>query len=230
MVLCLVKIKPWRSNFYSKSLDSKKSTTELTFYEMYFVDTAHFPHTNEEIILYSVDRKKSRSYYTDDNGKIEVMLPCGMWGVNAKKLGIKKKLDFHSMPCVKRTKDKIKDYRHIYLYNWDEKIKLNILFETNKSSIKSESYPQLDNVVSYLNRKKEEKIEIIGHTDNVGNSKSNLALSKQRAEAIKKYLVSKGVSSDRIQTLGKGGSEPIADNNSEKGRAKNRRTEIRVIN
>ena len=73
------------------------------------------------------------------------------------------------------------------------------------------------------------KIELAGHTDSDGSAESNLKLSQDRAAAVKAYLVSKGISASRIQTVGYGESRPVAQNSSEAGRAKNRRTEVRVI-
>lgn len=70
---------------------------------------------------------------------------------------------------------------------------------------------------------------ITGHTDNAGSEKDNLALGKMRAEAIKKYLISKGIAADRIHTDSKGESMPVADNDTPEGRQKNRRTEIETI-
>ena len=73
------------------------------------------------------------------------------------------------------------------------------------------------------------RIELVGHTDNIGSDASNLTIGMKRAETIKKYLVSKGVSADKISTDSKGESQPVADNSTEEGRAKNRRTELTII-
>jgi OOP family OmpA-OmpF porin len=72
-------------------------------------------------------------------------------------------------------------------------------------------------------------VALKGHTDNVGNAAKNTQLSKQRAEAVKNYLVSKGVSASVIQTYGFGSTQPIATNNTPEGRAQNRRVEIEVF-
>ncbi len=72
-------------------------------------------------------------------------------------------------------------------------------------------------------------IEIQGHTDNVGNEETNLKLSQERAEEVKKYLVLKGISAGRISAKGFGSSRPIADNSDENGRSKNRRTGLKVL-
>ncbi len=80
-----------------------------------------------------------------------------------------------------------------------------------------------------MNLKPNLVIEIGGHTDNVGDDKSNELLSQRRAESVKQYLVKKGVKPERVQTKGYGESMPIADNDSEEGRQKNRRTELKVV-
>lgn len=104
----------------------------------------------------------------------------------------------------------------------------DINFETGKSNLKATSFKQLDKLALLMERKPELTIQIIGHTDNVGNDAANLQLSKERAASVKKHIVSKGISASRIETDGKGASEPIADNSTDKGKAQNRRTEIRV--
>lgn len=223
------KTKIWKNNHYNKHIEHRYSTVELTFHEIYFVDTTLIPHQNEEIILYSVDRKKSKTYFTDSVGKIEVMLPPGIWNVYVKKLGIKKELPMFAMGWKKKTKESLVDYRDVYLYNWEETIALNILFEPGKSTIQAKSHHQLDELYEYLHRHPEIRIEIIGHTDNTGNADANLKLSKARADAIKKYLTDKGIASTRLETDGKGDTKPIADNTTEEGKANNRRTEIREL-
>jgi outer membrane protein OmpA-like peptidoglycan-associated protein len=105
----------------------------------------------------------------------------------------------------------------------------NLLFDTGKSRIRPESYAMLDELVDYLKRKEKIKIRLEGHTDNVGSEESNLRLSEQRAEAVKNYLIEKGISGDRLKAKGFGAVKPIAENSSPEGRAKNRRTEVHLI-
>jgi OOP family OmpA-OmpF porin len=92
-----------------------------------------------------------------------------------------------------------------------------------------EAQARLDDLVSKLQGVNLEVIIVVGHTDNVGSTAANQRLSLQRAEAVKKYLVSKGIEPNRIYTEGKGPSQPIADNRTPEGRAKNRRVEIEVV-
>ena len=105
----------------------------------------------------------------------------------------------------------------------------NIFFETAKATLKDESKTELNKLVELLTKNPTIKIEIGGHTDNVGVDAENLKLSDARAVAVKNYLTANGISADRLSTKGYGETQPIADNNTEVGRAKNRRTEFKVI-
>jgi outer membrane protein OmpA-like peptidoglycan-associated protein len=73
------------------------------------------------------------------------------------------------------------------------------------------------------------RIEVGGHTDNIGNDLSNLTLSEQRAKSVMNYLIEKGITATRIEAKGFGKSKPVADNSTEAGRSKNRRTEFKVL-
>lgn len=104
----------------------------------------------------------------------------------------------------------------------------NVFFGTNETALKSASIVELDKVVSLLKENPEVKILITGHTDNVGKPEDNLKLSEGRALSVVNYLISKGISKDRLAHKGFGASKPIASNDTEEGRAKNRRTELEV--
>ena len=105
----------------------------------------------------------------------------------------------------------------------------NLEFETAKDIIKEESKPSLDELAAVLLKKTTWKLEIAGHTDNVGDDDKNMVLSKKRAESLKSYLVSKGVEATRLNTLFFGETKPIADNNTPEGRKKNRRVEMKIV-
>jgi outer membrane protein OmpA-like peptidoglycan-associated protein len=104
-----------------------------------------------------------------------------------------------------------------------------ILFETNKATLVSSSYPLLDSLVSIINNNPEYYITVDGHTDNSGNPQSNMILSQERAEAIKDYLLKKEIAPERVIAKGYGETKPIVDNMTAESRAKNRRTEINLI-
>jgi OOP family OmpA-OmpF porin len=102
-------------------------------------------------------------------------------------------------------------------------------FDVNKSKLKPEASAKLDDLVSKVKGINLEVIIAVGHTDSDGSDKLNDKLSVARAEAVKKYLVSKGIEQNRVYTEGKGKRAPVADNKTKEGKAKNRRVEIEVV-
>jgi len=102
-------------------------------------------------------------------------------------------------------------------------------FDFDKSVLKPEGKAKLDDLVSKVKGINLEVIIAVGHTDSVGSDAYNQKLSVRRAEAVKAYLVSKGIEKNRVYTEGKGEKQPVADNKTAAGRAKNRRVEIEVV-
>ncbi|MBN1298001.1 OmpA family protein [bacterium] len=101
-----------------------------------------------------------------------------------------------------------------------------IRFDFNAAAIRPESLPILDEVVALLSSEPAWTLTIEGHTDSIGSDNRNLDLSRQRADAVKAYLQSKGIGGNRLKTEGYGESRPVAENNTELGRAQNRRVEL----
>ncbi len=102
-------------------------------------------------------------------------------------------------------------------------------FDFDKSVLKPEGRAKLDDLVSKIRDVNLEVIIAVGHTDSVGTDAYNQRLSVRRAEAVKAYLVTKGIERNRVYTEGKGEKQPVADNRTAAGRAKNRRVEIEVV-
>jgi OmpA-OmpF porin, OOP family len=102
-------------------------------------------------------------------------------------------------------------------------------FDFDKSVLKPEGRAKLDDLVGKMSGLNLEVIIAVGHTDAVGTDTYNQKLSIRRSEAVKSYLVSKGVEKNRVYTEGKGEKQPVADNKTSEGRAKNRRVEIEVV-
>ncbi len=105
----------------------------------------------------------------------------------------------------------------------------HLIFAQGKAVIDPKSFSELDEVVAMLKENPKMEIQLEGHTDNRGNAEANLKLSQSRVDAVKKYMVSKGVGKDRIKTKAFGGSKAIATEDTEEARAKNRRVEMRVL-
>jgi outer membrane protein OmpA-like peptidoglycan-associated protein len=102
-------------------------------------------------------------------------------------------------------------------------------FEFDSARLTHESYSKLDRVAASLRAHPKVRVEISGHTDEMGTPEYNMTLSRQRAEAVRDYLMSKGVSGSRLEAKGYGETEPLAPNTSEEGRSKNRRVELKRL-
>jgi len=105
----------------------------------------------------------------------------------------------------------------------------DVLFDFDKSVIKPEGRSKLDELAGKVKGINLEVVIAIGHADSIGSDEYNQRLSVRRAEAVKAYMVSKGLEANRVYTEGKGEKQPVASNKTAEGRAKNRRTEIEVI-
>lgn len=103
-----------------------------------------------------------------------------------------------------------------------------IFFETGKSTLKEESFQQLNNVIEFMKVNPTLKLEISGHTDNVGGLTANIKLSEARAKAVVEYMVKNGIDKSRLQFKGYGPNQPVAPNNTNDGRAQNRRVEFKI--
>lgn len=105
----------------------------------------------------------------------------------------------------------------------------NVFFDFNKATLRKKSEKELDKLVNILKRHDNLKIKVVGHTDDVGSKSYNQKLSEDRAKAVVEYLINKGVEENKLKYSGKGESEPIASNETEKGRQLNRRTSFEVL-
>jgi outer membrane protein OmpA-like peptidoglycan-associated protein len=105
----------------------------------------------------------------------------------------------------------------------------NVNFDIGKASLRPSSNKSLNELVEVMKLKKSLVIEIGGHTDNTGNSEKNLRLSEERAKAVRDYLIKHGIDAKRVIAKGYGDTKPIASNDTEEGRKRNRRTEIVIL-
>lgn len=105
----------------------------------------------------------------------------------------------------------------------------NVFFETNKFNLKDESKTELNKLVEFLKNNSSLKIELSGHTDNVGDRKLNQVLSENRAKSVSEYLISNGIAKERLTYKGYGDTKPVVVNDSDEHRQMNRRTEFKVV-
>ena len=164
------------------------------------------------------------------NGEYKIVLPYGQnYGFSAAANGFMAVSDNMDLTTISTYQEINRD---LYLVPIEigEVVRLNnIFFETGKSELKSESFPELDRVVKYMLDNPSMEIEMSGHTDNVGADAANMALSNDRAIAVKTYILSKGITENRIAAKGYGETKPVATNDTDEGRQLNRRVEFTVL-
>ena len=163
------------------------------------------------------------------NGKFEILIPDGdTYTIQLKSVGDPETYQKLKLPKAEpgthiggELKIKYEPARSISLDH--------VYFDSNQSTLRAESYAELDELVEWLNLKPDIRIEIAGHTDDVGDDSYNLKLSQGRADAVRKYLISKGIAADRVVAKGYGETQPITSNSTDQDKQKNRRTEARII-
>ncbi len=187
---------------------------------------------NNEIVVFK-SRANTKEYQgmTDDKGKFSIRLPSGdtyeIFVLGFKDSTSKDVLEIPALKGNAYYKNPfVVDIQHLPAKSF---ILEDCNFETGKSTLLPEAYPIIDELVAYLNRKDDEKIELGGHTDNVGSAASNLKLSQDRANVVRDYLISKGIDAARVTAKGYGMTKPIANNKTAEGRAQNRRTEVKIL-
>ena len=163
-------------------------------------------------------------------GEYKIVLPYGNnYGFSANAKGfipVSENLDLTKIASYKVIT------RDLYLVpvKVGETVRLNnIFFDSGKSTLRAESYPELNRVVKLMNQNPALEIELAGHTDNEGADDLNLKLSGDRAAAVKAYIVSKGIPDARISAKGYGETKPVAGNNTEEGKQLNRRVEFTIL-
>jgi outer membrane protein OmpA-like peptidoglycan-associated protein len=171
-----------------------------------------------------------------NTGNFEIKLPAGeMYSVRAEANGYiseSQPLDLRNVTAEQIVPDFNFTLRPIQVVpiETDALITLNsIFFNFDKADLKPESFPELDRVVKLMNDQSSITIEIAGHTDSIGTEEYNQWLSQRRANTVQRYLVSKGIGTNRIKAIGFGELKPVATNKQEKnGRELNRRVEFKI--
>jgi outer membrane protein OmpA-like peptidoglycan-associated protein len=181
------------------------------------------------VILTDPAGKKYYTEETDAEGYAEVLVPVGKT-YDVVYLSLGRKDIAVSLPVADQPKQTVRRTlrykRYVAIKETEKGFRLdNVEFDTGKAKLRPDSLSRLDDVVEYLTYKKSARVEISGHTDNVGKPKSNKELSAKRANACRAYVMSKGIDGSRITAIGHGQDKPVAPNDTPENREKNRRIE-----
>ncbi len=163
-------------------------------------------------------------------GEYKIALPAGKnYGYHAAASGYLSVSENLELNDLKEYNELVKDLVLVPI-EIGESIELkNVFFVQSKAELRPESYPELDRLVKIMKDNPTIEIELSGHTDNRGAANANLELSEKRVDAVKDYLIKKGISIKRITGRGYGGSRPIAPSDTEENRQRNRRVEFKIV-
>lgn len=215
---------------------AQSPSSEEAIVKITLVDKDDIPEPDALVILEDIDSKQKYQGRTDSLGKLEILAPQGnsyhtICSLYNKRFVFDEILEIPSFgkPLKLNYDLKVVDlifYKGIFAQTY---ILENVYFESNSSSLKNESYKAIDDLYEAMKARLTMEIEIAGHTDSDGDDIYNQKLSQYRANSIKNYLISKGIQAERIKAKGYGEAQPIASNDSEEGKKRNRRIEVRVI-
>ncbi len=197
--------------------------------KLFVVDKDKGPVKGVIIFLTGPDKTKYYAEPTDSEGYAELLVPVGRrYDITYLSLG--RREIAATVPVADEPSQSVKlTLRYKRESPEQPFILAGLNFDTGKATIRPESFARLDSVVEFMAHKKSARVEISGHTDNVGDAKANKALSEKRAQACRNYIVSKGIDKRRLDAVGFGDEHPIAPNDTEEGRQKNRRIEAKEL-
>ncbi len=189
-------------------------------------------------IVIALTDPKGRKYYmdeTDANGYTELLVPVGQT-YNAVYLSLGRREIAAAVPVSDEPNQNIRlTLRYKRVNAPDPKaptsrmVLSGITFDTGSSTLRPDSLEQFESIIEFMTHKPSARVQISGHTDNVGNRAANKRLSQARADACRDYLITKGIGGDRIDAVGYGDEQPVAPNNTEDGRRQNRRIEASTL-
>jgi outer membrane protein OmpA-like peptidoglycan-associated protein len=189
------------------------------------------PRKGELVIFKSAKSNKKISSRTNAEGKAFLSLPAGdEYAVTIQALSDSSKYGTLPIPALGEGEFFEQPFAVNITYEPARSFTLNhVFFDVGKASLRPESFKELDELFEYMRWKTADVIEIAGHTDNVGKDDDNLKLSQFRADAVRNYLLKKGIAKERVQAKGYGATKPVADNSTTEGRQQNRRTEVHIL-
>lgn len=187
------------------------------------------PQGGEKVIFEDTKTKKKYSGVTKADGKFKILVPKNTnYSIQYKSFSDNVEYSQMQIPEEKDTK---------LTFNVNIKFELpktytlkDVFFDAGKATLRPNSFTELNELAEFMSLKKNVSIEVAGHTDNVGAKEGNQKLSEERANVVRNYLIKKGIAADRVTAKGYGDTQPVASNETETGKQKNRRTEVRITN
>jgi OOP family OmpA-OmpF porin len=185
----------------------------------------------EQITFRGQVKGKFYSGYSDVNGKLSLQLPAGeKYTIAVKSIADSTQYGVIEIPALEEGQFFTEPFTVDIQFEPARTYRLdNVHFDIGKATLRAGSSAALEELFAYLKNKEKVRVEIGGHTDNVGKDADNLKLSQQRAETIRNYLIKKGIHTSRVIAKGYGAAKPVADNATEEGRQLNRRTEVTLL-
>jgi outer membrane protein OmpA-like peptidoglycan-associated protein len=220
-------------DIYSASyLDASQSKTKVALYKGFVFDEITKAPVSATIELIDLEKNEPIGKFSTDatTGKFLVSLPAGKnYGAVIQADGYLFSSDNFNIPDTADYNEYNKDIFLKPVTVGSAIVLNNIFFETARWDLKNQSTNEMERLVGFLNANPKMKIEIAGHTDNVGNEDGNQKLSENRAKAVVDYLKNKGVDATRLEFKGYGETQPLSTNDTAEGRALNRRTEFKIL-
>lgn len=222
-ILCL-----YGGHFSAHAQDELKTDKALITGNI--LDFDQSPKVGEVIVFENVKSGKRVEVVSDDNAEFSAELPYAeTYVIKIKGFNDDQEYTTMEVPALKEGQTRMRFTVNIQFSPPKSFTLKSVHFETGKATLTKESYPELEKLLEFMKLKKNARIEIAGHTDDVGDADSNMRLSQKRAEAVRKFLISNGIEANRIEAHGYGEDRPVADNQTEEGRQMNRRTEVIVL-
>lgn len=218
-------------SFFGLTVSGAADTAQPAPVSVVVTDMKGKPSKGEQVFFQGEKSKQVFSGRSDATGKFFIRLPAGdKYFITVKSITDTSKYGVIEIPALGPDEEYTEPFTVNVKFELARSYTLDrVYFDFGKATLRPESYKELENLVDFMQRKETTRIEIAGHTDNVGKEADNLKLSQQRAEAIRLYLVKKGIQPGRVVAKGYGASLPIADNAIDEGRQKNRRTEVKIL-
>ena len=216
-------------NARCQELNPSETQALITFL---ITDYQEVPEEDASLSIEGLDTTLSFSGNTNESGIFKLLLPEGKkFHITVRKFG--ENFDFEKPLIIPNKIGSIRFEQRMKIRIVTEYVRSytleNVYFDVNKYDIKKNSISSLLILYEALKKNDNMKVEIAGHTDDVGNDNFNRILSQKRADEVMHFIVNKGISKDRILAKGYGEFNPVASNLEESGKQKNRRTEVRII-